>query len=95
MPAIPQNPRYFAPTQMTGIRPSPRWAQPQIRQQGGAGQQGPYQMQGSFRPSQRGDAPGGQPRIPRMARGMPSKFLWNEVLLVYYLFYYLLFCTLA
>lgn len=71
LPAIPQAQRFFAPTQMTGIRPSPRWAQPRI-QQGGAGQPGPYQMQGGYRPQQRGGAPavvpGGQAGIRGMTR---------------------------
>jgi len=56
LPAIPQAQRFFTP-QMTGIRPSPRWASAPVRQQGGGpGQPGPYQMQGSYRP--RGGAPG-------------------------------------
>jgi polyadenylate-binding protein len=57
MPAIPQPQRFYAPAQLSGIRPSPRWAQPaQVR----AGGQGPTAafapMQAPFRPA-RGGAP--------------------------------------
>lgn len=61
MPTIPQPQRFYTPAQMAGMRPTPRWAQAQIRP--GVGGQGPnagfapMQMQGQFRPPTRGGAP--------------------------------------
>lgn len=78
MPAIPQPQRFYAPAQIPGIRPSPRWAQPaQVR----AGGQGPTTafapMQTPFRPA-RGGAPSvatgaAQPGIrPQIGRPIPA-----------------------
>lgn len=57
MPTIPQPQRFFTPAQMASIRPSPRWATPQVR----PGAQGPgagfAAMQPPFRQSVRGAGP--------------------------------------
>lgn len=57
MPTLPQPQRFYTPAQMAQIRPSPRWATPQVR----PGAQGPAAgftaMQPPFRPATRGAAP--------------------------------------
>jgi len=57
MPTLPQPQRFYTPAQMAQIRPSPRWATPQVR----PGAQGPAAgftaMQPPFRPAARGAAP--------------------------------------
>jgi polyadenylate-binding protein len=74
---MPQAQRFFSP-QMGGIRPSPRWAQPQTRQQT-PGQAGPYPMQTPYRPQQpRGGTPGvsatnSQTGIRTMGRPMQAQ----------------------
>jgi len=72
---MPQAQRWITPAQMGITRPSPRWTQPQARQQ--APGQAPYTMQPQYRP-QRGATPGvsatsSQTGIRPMARAMQGQ----------------------
>lgn len=75
MPTIPQPQRFYTPAQMAGMRPTPRWAQAQIRP--GVGGQGPnagfapMQMQAQFRPQTRGGTPlAAGPPVPQGIRSI-------------------------
>jgi polyadenylate-binding protein len=75
MPTLPQPQRFYTPAQMAGMRPTPRWAQAQIRP--GVGGQGPnagfapMQMQAQFRPPTRGQAPlTAGPPVPQGIRAL-------------------------
>lgn len=74
MPTIPQPQRFYTPAQMAQIRPSPRWATPQVR----PGAQGPTAgfaaMQPPFRQSVRGAGPNvaNAPGMRMTGRGLPG-----------------------
>lgn len=78
MPTLPQPQRFYTPAQMAQIRPSPRWATPQVR----PGAQGPAAgftaMQPPFRPATRGAAPAAvsataQPGMRALGGRMPGQ----------------------
>ena len=79
MPTIPQPQRFYTPAQMASIRPSPRWATPQVRPGGQGPTAGFATMQPPFRQSVRGAGPNvagnAQPGMRAMGgRGIPGEF---------------------
>lgn len=54
MPAIPQPQRFYAPAQLSGIRPTPRWQPAQVR--AGQGQAAAFAQMAPYRAT-RGGAP--------------------------------------
>lgn len=75
MPAIPQPQRFYAPAQIPGIRPSPRWAQPAQVRPGQGPTTGFAPMQTGFRPARGAPSAAGaaQPGIrPQIGRPIPA-----------------------